>query len=383
MNTTKRLPTYVLLAERIKAEWISRPDARPGDRLPTQFQLREMLGASRPTVAKALALLAAKGLIESRQGSGVYLRSVPTVSTRTRLVSFIAPRANASLVLRAYYGIERRARQRGYQLLMASSEDDIRHEEELVAQHLQAGAQGIILYPVTRWRHQLAEDYLRRRWQEVPIVLFDIGYEEWGRPLVIFDNYRLGYEMTQALLARGHRNIAFLPLNEDCLHRSIHERRDGWLAAMQDAGVPVPPNYRNWINLSLSLHVEEALVDPEEVVHRLLQLSPSPDALIAWEDQTAMSLIRALQKVGVAVPEQIRVVGFDDLEASRFFQPAFPTSQPDFARLGEIAVDVLDEWLSGRQSAPRTYILSVPVHWRELRTPRRIHPKEVGLEHEA
>jgi DNA-binding LacI/PurR family transcriptional regulator len=96
-----------------------------------------------------------------------------------------------------------------------------------------------------------------------------------------------------------------------------------------------------------------------------------------------MSVIRALQKVGVAVPEQIRVVGFDDLEASRFFQPTFPTSQPDFARLGEIAVDVLDEWLSGRQSAPRTYILSVPVHWREPRTPRRIHPKEVGLEHEA
>jgi len=383
MSTVKRLPTYVLLAERIKAEWISRPDARPGDRLPTQFQLREMLGASRPTVAKALALLAAEGLIESRQGSGVYLRSVPAVSTRTRLVSFIAPRAGASLVLRAYYGIERRARQKGYQLLMASSEDDIRHEEKLVEQHLQAGAQGIILYPVTRWRHQLAEDYLRRRWQEVPIVLFDIGYEEWGRPLVIFDNYRLGYEMTRALLAHGHRNIDFLPLNEDCLHRSIHERRDGWLAAMQDAGVPVPPKYRNWINLSLSLHVEEALVDPEEVVHRLLQLSPRPDALIAWEDQTAMSVIRALQKVGVAVPEQIRVVGFDDLEASRFFQPTFPTSQPDFARLGEIAVDVLDEWLSGKQSAPRTYILSVPVHWREPRTPRRIHPKEVGLEHEA
>jgi DNA-binding LacI/PurR family transcriptional regulator len=96
-----------------------------------------------------------------------------------------------------------------------------------------------------------------------------------------------------------------------------------------------------------------------------------------------MSVIRALQKVGVAVPQQIRVVGFDDLEASRFFQPAFPTSQPDFARLGEIAVDVLDEWLSGRQSAPRTYILSVPVHWREPRTPRRIHLKEGGSEYEA
>jgi DNA-binding LacI/PurR family transcriptional regulator len=155
------------------------------------------------------------------------------------------------------------------------------------------------------------------------------------------------------------------------------------MAAMQDAGVPVPPSYRTWINLSRDTRTNEPLDDPEEVVHRLLQLSPRPDALIAWEDQTAMLVIRALQKVGVAVPQQIRVVGFDDLEASRFFQPTFPTSQPDFARLGEIAVDVLDEWLSGRQSVPRTYILSVPVHWREPRIPRRIQPKEGGSEYET
>lgn len=380
MSASKRLPTYVLLAERIKAGWVSRPDVRPGDKLPTQHQLRKMLGVSRPTIAKALTLLAAEGLIESRQGSGIYLRSVPLASTRTRLLGFIAPRAHASLVLRTYYGIERRARQRGYQLLMASSEDDVRHEEELVEQHLQAGAQGIILYPVTRWRHQLPTDYLRHRWREVPIVIFDIGYEEWERPMVLFDNFRLGYEMTQALLAHGHRRIAFLPLNPDCLHRSIHERREGWLAAMQDASVPIPQSYLQWTPLER----REENIDGEEVVHQLLQLSPVPDALIAWEDNTAVSIIRALQKVGVAVPEEMRVVGFDDLETTHFFQPAFPTSQPDFARLGEIAVEVLDDWLSGRQSTPRTYILSVPVLWREPRTLRRIHPKEGGgSEYEA
>lgn len=376
MSVGKRLPTYVLLAERIKAEWISRPDARPGDKLPTQHQLRHLLNASRPTIARALALLEAEGLIESRQGSGIYLRSAPTKQDRTRLLSFIALRSYAPVVLRAYYGIERRARQRGYHLLMASSENDIQHEEALVEQHLRAGAQGIILYPVTRWRHQVADDYLRRRWREVPIVIFDIGYEQWERPMVLFDNFRLGYEMTRALLAHGHRHIAFLHLHSDYLHRSIHERRDGWLAAMHDAGITVPPSYLNWFTFPEGIQAFRD-TDAEEVAQRLLQLSPVPDALIAWEDNTAMPLIRALQKLGVKVPEQIRVVGFDDLETSRFFQPAFPTSQPDFARLGEIAVDVLDDWLSGRQSTPRTYILSVPVLWREPRVLRHTTHKGV------
>lgn len=367
-----------MLAERIKAGWISRPDARPGDKLPTQHQLRRMLGASRPTVAKALALLAAEGLVESRQGSGVYLRSTPLESSRTRLLSFIAPLSNASLVLRAYYGIERRARQKGYSLLMASAENDVRHEEELVEQHLQAGAQGIILYPATRWRHQLRDDYLLHRWRDVPIVIVDIGCEEWGRPMVLFDNFRLGYQMTQALLAHGHRHIAFLPLHPDCLHRSIHERWEGWLAAMHDAGVPIPESYLQWPPL-----IREERLDEEGIAHQLLQLSPRPDALIAWEDEVAVRIIRALQKVGVAVPEEIRVVGFDDLEATHFFQPTFPTSQPDFTRLGEIAVEVLDGWLSGKQTMPRTYILSVPVLWREPRPPRLTHSKEGGCGDEA
>lgn len=375
MGSGKRLPTYVLLAERIKAEWISRPDVHPGDKLPTQHQFRQMLGVSRPTIARALSLLEAEGLIVCRQGSGIYLRTAPAAGGRTRLLSFIAPRSYAPVVLRAYYGIERRARQRGYHLLMASSEDDIRHEEELIEQHLQVGTRGIILYPVTRWSHQLLDSYICRRWRDVPIVTFDIGYEQWGRPMVLFDNFRLGYEMTQALLAHGHRHITFLHLNPDCLHCSIHERRDGWLAAMHDAGISVPPRYLNWLTFPDRTHAFGD-ADAEEIAQRLLQLSPSPDALIAWEDNTAMPLIRALQKLGVKVPEQIRVVGFDDLETSRFFQPAFPTSQPDFARLGEIAVEVLDDWLSGRQSTPRTYILSVPVLWREPRVSRHTIHKE-------
>ncbi len=377
MSAAKRLPTYVLLAERIKAEWISRPDVRAGDRLPTQHELQRILGASRPTVAKALALLRAEGLIDSRQGSGVYVRSAPTTGIRTRLLSFIAPRSHAPVVLWAYHGIEREARRRGYHLLMASSENDIRHEEELVEEHLQAGAQGIVLYPVTRLREQASGDYLLHRWRDVPIVIFDIGEEAWQRPMVLFDNTRLGYEMTQALLAHGRRRIAFLPLEENYLHRSIHERRAGWLMAMQDAGLTVPESYLSWQGLPGSALRED--VDAEPIVEQLLSLSPRPDALIAWEDRTAIAIIRALLKRGVHVPEEICVAGFDNIETSRFFQPAFPTSRPDFSRLGELAVEVLDAWLSGRCTTPRSYILSVPVLWREPRALRRTIPREEGV----
>ena len=87
--------------------------------------------------------------------------------------------------------------------------------------------------------------------------------------------------------------------------------------------------------------------------------------MIAYEDGMAIALIRALQRAGVAVPETLRVVGFDNHAAGEFFEPAFPTSQPDFSRLGETAMDSLHQQITGAARRARTFVLPVPTLWRE------------------
>lgn len=367
------LPAYERIANAIREEWLSGPAATPGRKLPTQRALQDRFGVSLPTISRALALLEAEGLIVTRHGSGSYIADLSRAgeggnggSAGGRLLSLIVPLRHDWLSVRVYRGVERRARELGFGILMGSSSFDVRHEEELVAEHLEAGAQGIILNPIVRKGGVLEDDYLAKRWREIPIVLIDLGTEEWGRHIVTFDNYRLGYDMTRELLRRGHRNILFMDVTPETVWRSIAERARGWRTAMKDAGVSIPDQYAGWPGVErVEMWIAGREGDMDELAARLLALEPVPDAVIAWEDQTAIMLTQALLGRGVDVPGDIRVTGFDDHDTARWFTPPFPTSRPGFTRAGEIAVDLVFEQLTGRVLAPRTYILPVPLVWRE------------------
>jgi len=365
-----RRPVYLRIAEEIKAEWLTGGRLRPGERLPTQHELQKRYGASLPTIVRALGVLASEGLIRSRQGSGTYVaegssqRRAHPVSTS--FISFIAQLKDDWLSVRALRGVERRARDYGYKLLTASASFSADHEARLIEEHLEAGAVGVVISPAVRERRHLADDYMTRRWRDVPIVAIDLGHEYWDRPLVVFDNYRLGYDMTKALIQHGRRRIAFMHVSEEQLWNSVHERRQGWETAMREEGIPVPAAYRGWPSPPrLETWVKGFDEDFREITRELLSLDPAPDAVIAWEDHSAMQIIRALIEEGVRVPEDILVAGFDDHDATSYFYPRFPTSHPDFGRAGEIAVDIIHRILSGEPLRPRTYILPVPVIWRD------------------
>jgi len=368
------VPAYIRIAEQIKSEWLSNAAPQKGQKLPTQEELAERFGISRSTVVRALSKLVAEGYIRSQQGSGVYVAETLPQETGLKCLSLIVPDLHAPVIVAACRGVERRARQLGYQVLLASSEQNRAREQEAVLQHLRAGARGIVLYPVTRRRQELACDYLTHWAQEVPVVTLDIGYDEWPCSRVQFDNYRLGYDITRHLLRCRHRRIAFMHTSSDYLHSSIHDRCRGWATAMEEAGLEIPASYQEW-----PVAVKDYAPPPSDdeydaIAESLLCLEPRPDAVIAWNDVAAAHLIQALKNRSMRVPEEIRVTGFDSEPlVSRLFQPLFPTSKPDFVRLGELAVDALLEAHAGRPTYPRIYYYPVPIVWREPR-PAPIFP---------
>lgn len=368
-----RRPAYVRIAHQVKQEFLSGPDARPGDRLPTERHFQARFGVSRATVSRAFAALAAEGLIETRQGSGAYIARADLAPVPGgRLIGFLAPYIPSPggmqnpVLLRLYHGLEKRARERGYQLITASSNHCVAHEAALIDRFVLLGVEGVVVYPVyfPEPRRDSPDDPLARRWRDLPMVVADIGFESWGRTLVTFDNHRLGEEMTRLLLERGHRHIAFMHRPADVLHNSVHERARGWRDALRDAGRAVPESYARWPDGAVAPDLDEDAAAEARADH-LLTLSPRPDAVIAHEDGAAIRLIRALLRRGVDVPGQIRVVGFDNHVAGQYFEPAFPTSRPDFSRMGEQAIDLLDRQIAEGVGHPRTYVLPAPTLWRE------------------
>jgi len=357
-------PDYILIAERIQAECVAEALASDG-RIPSQHALAERYGVSRPTIVRAISRLAAEGVVRTVQGGGVYVEREAPRSSPTRLLGFVTFARGAAVVLRLYDGIQRQARRMGSHVVMASYEGGIDAEEEAVAAQLEAGVDGVILYPRTRHRMEAATDYLRTRFRDAAIVTVGGWREEWRRSGVQFDNRALGREMTEELLRHGRRRIAYAHASPDMLHAALHERREGWLDALREAGKPPMGDCLTWPQPAVDYGGRDRGDDVyDRMADAFLRLRPRPDAAILYSDEPAVLFTSALHRRGVRVPDDVLVAGFDDVDRGRLFRPPHPTSVPAFDSMGELAVELLDRIARGGPSTPVRYLLPVPVVWR-------------------
>ncbi|NTY02462.1 LacI family DNA-binding transcriptional regulator [Deinococcus sp. JMULE3] len=162
-----------------------------------------------------------------------------------------------------------------------------------------------------------------------PVVLVD--HAAPGLPSVNTDNVSGAYQATQHLIATGRARVAMLTGQAE--HHSIRQRVEGYRQALADAGRAQD---------DLIVH---RLVDSDEgdqqAAAALLSLSPRPDAVFAYNDRAALAVIQECARRGLRVPEDVAVVGFDDITAASYSQPGLTTVAVDKEGLGREGVRLL------------------------------------------
>lgn len=165
----------------------------------------------------------------------------------------------------------------------------------------------------------------------LPAVLVDHWYP--GFTCVNSDNFGGAYLLTEHLIEQGYRRIAFISGPQT--HYSIAQRVQGYRHALLAHGLLPDP----------ALEAARFPLDEEEgtesAVHRLLQLEKRPDAIFAFNDATAFKAMRVCQMQGLRVPEDLAIVGFDDLVGAALSFPPLTTVQVDKEALGSRGVDCL------------------------------------------
>jgi DNA-binding LacI/PurR family transcriptional regulator len=150
-----------------------------------------------------------------------------------------------------------------------------------------------------------------------------------GVPSVVVDQFGGAVAATRHLLELGHRRIVHVSGREDWIEADARLR--GWQQTMTAAGAPLPPVLAgDWSPRS-----------GYEAGRRLLAELPDTTAVFVGNDHMALGLIRAVSEAGVRVPEDISVVGFDDIAEAEFLRPPLTTVRQDFAEVGRRCVDVL------------------------------------------
>ena len=174
-------------------------------------------------------------------------------------------------------------------------------------------------------------------------------------PTVVMDDYAGGYQATSYLAALGHRRIAFVSGPAEL--GSVQERFRGYLDALRKAGLDTEGQVR------LSGQFTEQF--GMSALPHLLAAAHPPTAAFVASDYIALGVISAAEAHGIRVPDDLSIVGFDDIRFSQYVRPRLTTVRSPLDRLAHLGVELLFERLADPQAPARTHVLPVELVIRE------------------
>lgn len=231
------------------------------------------------------------------------------------------------------YGIEQAAREEGYTVSIVSLSALTRSAIEDGVERLRAQAvDGVIIIAP----HRSAADGLRGLPPAFPVAVVGVG-DDLPVPVAAVDNRAGGERVTRHLLSLGHETVHHIAGPPDWIDAS--ERVEGWRAALEAAGRPVPPPLPgDW---SARAGYEQG---------KLLAADPEVTAVFAANDPMALGLMRALREAGRSVPGEVSVAGFDDVPEAPYFAPPLTSVRQPFGEVGRHAFGLLLDRIADPES---------------------------------
>ncbi|RMI38479.1 LacI family DNA-binding transcriptional regulator [Streptomyces triticirhizae] len=248
---------------------------------------------------------------------------------RTGIIALVVPELDLPYFAELANLIIAEAERNGLTVLVHQTRADREHELAALDGFGSDFADGVILSPLA-----LVDEDLRSRSGALPTVLLGEKLNAGCADHVAIDNAAAAREATEHLLQLGRRRILVVGGLDGESEGTAEVRTRGYRAALAAAGVPFDPR--------LVVPVAKfATPDGAAAMHRALTDGLAPDAVLALNDQMAIGAVRALHERGLRVPEDVAVVGFDDVEAGRYSVPTLTTVAPDKAEIAAVAVALL------------------------------------------
>ncbi len=246
-------------------------------------------------------------------------------------------------------GVEEVARARGLSVLLSTSHNDPEQELAVIETFRRRRVDGILVAS-----SRLSSEYKERLAQlQVPTVLINSQAESQAGQLhwVAIDDYQGAKLAVEHLLQFKHRAIGYLSVGSR--PRSARQRQEGYQSALAEAGLE---SHEDWV---LSIPSTEA--SPEEDVLAGQQglprlLAAGVTAVFCANDMIAIGALQACREHGIAVPEQLSIIGFDDIMVASYVTPALTTIRQPKAELGRIATRTLLNLLDKRPAYNHTLL---------------------------
>jgi LacI family transcriptional regulator len=295
---------------------------------------------------------------ELRYRPNAVARSMKSGTTRT--LGVVISDIQLAFFAQAVRGIVAAARAEDFEVILANTDEDLALERAAVGVLVEKRVDGLIVAPAEPGE---SAHLLEAHERGIPVVLFDRGSPGITCDVVVVDNQRAAKNAVRHLIRLGHRRIAIVVEGNTALTAAdvvnahlapdagmtSRLREDGWAAALREAGLPVTDD------LICGARYERA--DACRAAAEALCLKDRPTALVTTDETMTLGAIDAIQEAGLAIPDDISLVAFDDLPWTSLVRPPLTVVAQPVNELGVAATQRLLGRVAGFEGPPETVIL--------------------------
>ena len=319
-------PLLVRLREQIQTGRVG-----PGEYLGSEYDMVRQTGLSRVSVRRAIGHLVKEGLVERRAGKGLFVRAADRA---TRTIQIVVPDLTWDRCVKTVRGIKAAAQRQGIFCQIHDAHDNLDMDIDMIRRLPERHSDGAII--IGLHERKFTPVLYELHANNYPFVLIDQQLEDLDIPTVLADNYGGGYHVGLELMQRGHFRIGFIGMFRPHTGRA---RMEGLRDAINDAGFSFDRS------LAIDIEGEEDVSDWRKRQYRytqdLLKRKDRPTAVFIQSDATAMVSYRAIKDLGMKIPDDVAIVGFDDDPASQWLDPPLATVSQQAELIGKTAVDLV------------------------------------------
>jgi LacI family transcriptional regulator len=248
-------------------------------------------------------------------------------SGKTKTIGLVIPDISNQFFAEISRKIEDKGFEHGYSVILCNTDDDPQKEKSYIDVLIDKKVEGIIFISAGAESNNLEKTIEFN----IPIVVVDRDIKEINSDIVLVDNSIGGFEATRYLIGLGHRRIACIagpsPITPSA------QRIAGYKRALQEAGIPV--------DTSLIIPGDFRYESGDKAMRELLSLPQPPTAVFACNDMMALGAIQAVNNQGMKIPDDISVIGFDNIPFSQTVYPTLTTIAQPLLEMADLAIDLL------------------------------------------
>jgi LacI family transcriptional regulator len=277
----------------------------------------------------------------------IIARGLKTKSTRT--IAVIVPDVSNQFFAQVIRGVEETGRQRKYNVLLTCTYYDVLEEKksiEILRQQFVDGFLFISGYNGFDHIKALSDD-------KVPVVVADRELGDSKVASVLIDNFEAMRRTVNYLYGLGHRRIGYISYTYDN-QTTVKKRFQGYCKGLKDNKLIFDPDI---VVISEALRLNE-LQDSRNAVKKILMCKDIPSVIMSASDFIAVGVIRTLKELKIKIPEEISVVGFDNILMSLYTDPLLTTIKQPKKQMGVTAMNLLLDMIERKRLKEKNIILS-------------------------